>query len=348
MKQSFTIAKLAEIVGGTLRGDGSAVIDGVAEVSAAQPNQATWVTRGQYAKKLPASRAGVVLVAPDFGATPMPAILCARLDRAVALLLGAFARPPDHPALGVHPTAVIDPTARIGPNAAIGPHVVIGPGVRVGASCVLCAGVFLGREATIGDDCVLWPNVVVRDGCTLGNRVIVHPNAVIGADGFGYYRDAGHYQKVPHTGGVVLEDDVEIGACACIDRAKFADTVIGRGTKIDNLVQIGHNARVGTDCVLAGQSGVSGSVRIGHGCVIGGQVGIIDNLVIGDGASFGACAVVTRDVEAGQAVAGWPIQEISRALRTQALMIRLPELAAELKELAARVERLEASADHRS
>ncbi|MEK6799107.1 MAG: UDP-3-O-(3-hydroxymyristoyl)glucosamine N-acyltransferase [Planctomycetota bacterium] len=342
MSVSYTIVELAEIVGGTVRGESAGRIDGINDVSEATPTQATWVLRPGYAEKLSASRAGVVLVASDFGPTPMPAILCTNMERAVAQLLGAFARPISEPAKGVHPTAVIDPAAGVGRDVAIGPNVVMEGDVRVGRGCKLYAGVFLGRGAAIGDGCVLWPNVVVRDGCILGDRVIIHSNAVIGTDGFGYYFD-GCLRKIPHVGAVRIEDDVEIGACSCVDRAKFGFTIVGRGTKIDNLVQIGHNVRVGADCVLAGQVGVSGSVRIGDGCAFGGQAGAVDNVSIAGGTQLGARSLVTRDVPTGTTMSGWPLQELPRAMRTQALILRLPELAAQVKELAARVQKLEST-----
>lgn len=344
--KSYAIAQLAELVGGRVRGDGAAFITGVANLEDAGPNQAVWVSRAQYAAKVSASAAGVVLVPASFGATPMPAILCDDIHDSVARLLAAFATPEFRPAPGIHPTAVIDSTASLGERVSIGPHVFIGPGARIGDGCVLHAGVFIGRGTTLGVDCLLWANTVVRDGCRLGDRVTLHPCAVIGADGFGYYLKNGSLHKVPHTGGVVLEDDVEVGACTCVDRSKFGDTIVGRGTKIDNLVQIAHNVRIGPNCVLAGQAGVGGSTKIGSGCSLGGMVGIIDNLVVGDGASIGAGSLVTRNIEAGQAVTGWPVQEVAKALRSQALIARLPELAAQIKELLARVERLESSTDH--
>lgn len=344
--KSYAIAQLADVVGGQVRGDGSATITGVANIEDARADQAVWVSRAQYASKLRASKAAVVLVPNNFGETPMPAILCGDIHESVARLLGAFA-PPDHrPSPGVHATAVIDPTASLGDRVCIGPNVFVGPEARIGNGCTVHAGVFIGRGTVLGADCVLWANAVVRDGCRLGDRVTLHPCAVIGADGFGYYLKNGSLHKVPHTGGVVLEDDVEVGACACVDRSKFGDTIVGRGTKIDNLVQIAHNVRIGPNCVLAGQAGVAGSTKIGSGCSLGGMVGIIDNLVVGDGASIGAGSLVTRNIEAGQAVTGWPVQEVAKALRSQALIARLPELAAQIKELLARVERLESSTDH--
>ena len=346
MSRTYTVSQLADLVGGTLRGDGSALIAGVAEVSEAGPNEATWVSRSKYEAAIQGSRAGAVLVPRDFPATPMPAILCEHIDRAVAALLGAFAKPVSRPDPGIHPTAIVHSSARIGESPAIGPHVVVDAEVVVGARCVIHPGVFIGRRSVIGDDCEFWPNVVIRDGCTLGRRVIIHPNAVIGADGFGYYFDQGRHNKVPHGGGVFIDDDVEIGACSCVDRSKFGNTVIGRGTKIDNLVQIAHNCRVGSNNVMAGHSGLGGSVRTGVGCVFGGRVTVFDNVILENGVQFAAMSVVTKNTPARFAGMGNPAQDMQKELRERAALRRLPELLDRIKGLIERVERLEASAHH--
>ena len=347
MSRTYTIQELAERVGGTIRGEHEASITGVADVSEAGRTEATWVTGPKYAAKLAESKAGVVLVPTGSGPTPMAAIVCDVIDRSVAALLGAFARPISQPEPGVHATAVVHETAMIGANPAIGPHVAIDAGVSIGASCVIHPGVFIGRGTQVGDDCVLWAGAVIRDGCVLGDRVTVHSNAVIGADGFGYYFDDGRHQNVPHVGGVILEDDVEVGACTCIDRAKFGNTIIGRGTKIDNLVQIAHNVRVGEHCVFAGQAGISGSTRIGSHCVFGGRAGTEDNVTIGDGARLaGGLAVAAKDIAAGAMVSGWPARDHREELRDRAAVRRLPALAEQVKDLVARVKRLEAPADH--
>ena len=346
MSRSYTVSQLAQLAGGTLRGDGCGIITAVADVLEAGPDDATWVTRSKYRDAIRDSRAGVVFVPADFPATPMPAILSDHIERSVAALLNAFARPVSRPHPGVHSTAVVHETARIGESSAIGPHVVIDAEVSVGARCIIHAGVFIGRGSTIGDDCVIWPNAVIRDGCTLGSRVILHPNAVLGADGFGYFFEEGAYQKIPHGGGVLIEDDVEIGACSCVDRAKFGNTIIGRGTKIDNLVQIAHNCRVGKNCVIAGNSGFAGSVRTGDGCVIGGRVSVLDHNAIGGGVSVAAMAVVTKNIEDGATVGGHPAQDLRVELREQAALRKLPDLLARFKKLIERVERLETSAHH--
>jgi UDP-3-O-[3-hydroxymyristoyl] glucosamine N-acyltransferase len=349
MTRTYAIKELAAIVGGVVRGREAAVIAGVADVAEAEPDQATWISSPKYAAKLSTSRAGVVLVPKDFGETPMPAILCERVDRAVARLLGAFAPPMAQPELGIHGSAVVHETASVGPGCAIGPHVVIEADAYIGASCVIHAGVFIGQGTSVGEDCVIWPNAVIRDGCTVGNRVMIHPGAVIGADGLGFYFDEGRHNKVPHIGGVVLEDDVEVGACACIDRAKFGNTIIGRGTKIDNLVQLAHNVRVGEHCVFAGQAGISGSVRIGSYCIFGGKASAVNNVAIGEGARLaGGLAVAAKDLPPGVTVSGFPAQDHRRELRERALIRRLPNMDEQLKALLARVKRLEESADHQS
>jgi len=344
MKTSFELAQIADAVGGRLRGSSAVVITGVADVAEAGPGDITWVSNPKYAAKLGNSRAGAVLAPADFGATPMPAVLCARVDRSVAKLLGLFARPVSRPAPGVHSTAVVHPTAQIGPEPAIGPHVVIDAGVRIGAACVIHAGVFIGRDTHIGDNCLVWPNAVIRDGCIVGHRVEIHPNAVIGADGLGFYFDEGRHNKVPHIGGVVLEDDVEIGACSCVDRSKFGYTVVGRGTKIDNLVQIAHNAQIGAHCVFAACAGVAGSVRTGDYCVLGGRATVLDNLTIGDHVRFaGGLSVATKDIPAGMTVSGYPARDHREEMRDQASLRRIGKLTEQLKDLMSRVEHLEAS-----
>ncbi len=346
MSPTYTVGQLADLVGGTVRGDASVVIRGVADVSEAGPDQVTWVNRDAYIEKLKASRAGAVLVLTNFGDTPMPAILCAKIEPSVAKLLGAFSTPISKPNPGIHLTAVIHPSVRIGANPSIGPHVVIDADVQIGERCVIHAGVFIGRGTTIGDDCFLWPNVVIRDGCALGHRVIIHPNSVIGADGFGYYFDQGRHNKIPHIGDVILEDDVEIGACTCVDRSKFGNTVVGAGTKIDNQVQVAHNVRIGRHCILAGQSGIAGSVRIGDYCVFGGRAASLDNVAVGDRVTVASLAVVAKDIPDGLTVSGFPARDHREELRERALVRRLPKLAGQLKDLIHRVEQLEASTHH--
>jgi UDP-3-O-[3-hydroxymyristoyl] glucosamine N-acyltransferase len=287
-----------------------------------------------------------VLVPKSFADTPMPAILCEKIEQSVAALLGVFSRPVSRPGPGIHKTAIIDPTVVIGDSPSIGPHVVIDIGVRIGARSVIHSGVFIGRDTVLGDDCEIWPNAVIRDGCALGSRLVIHSCAVIGGDGFGYYFDGKQHIKIPHVGGVIIEDDVEIGACACVDRAKFGNTIIGQGTKIDNQVQIAHNCRVGRHNVIAGQTGMAGSVRTGDFCVLGGRAVLFDNLSIGQHVQIGGMSVVTKDLPDGLKASGHPAQDIQTELRERAAVRRLPGYYDKIKEIIERVERLEASAHH--
>lgn len=345
MSQTATLAELAEAVQGSVRGDETVRIAGVAGLSEAGADQITWMAHARYADRLSGSRAAAVVVRPDFGPTPMPAVLHDQPDWAIAVILERFAPPPDRPPRGVHPSAVIDPSATLSDSVAVGPHVIVGPQARIGERTILHGGCYVGAETTIGDDCELFPAVVIRERCTLGHRVVLHPGAIVGADGFGYVCRNGVHQKVPQIGTVVIEDDVEIGANACVDRAKIGRTLIGRGTKIDNLVQIAHNVTIGPGCILAGQVGLSGSVTLGSYVLLGGQVGVADHVRLGDGLQAGAQAGLTKSLPAGAVVNGMPAVDNRQHLREQARVRQLPKLSETVKDLLRRVDALERSTD---
>jgi UDP-3-O-[3-hydroxymyristoyl] glucosamine N-acyltransferase len=345
MSTPLTLAEIAALVGGEVRGAGERRITGIAPLHAASASDITWIVHPKHRQALAESKAGAVLVNERFGNTPMPAVVCANVERAVAQLLGAFGPPPPTPEPGVHPSAVVAAEARLGEGVSVGPYVVIGPRATIGARTILHAGVHVGEDCAIGADCRLWNHVVVRERCRLGDRVIIHPGAVIGADGFGYYFDGGRHNKVPHPGIVVIGNDVEIGANACIDRSKSGATTIGDGVKIDNLVQIAHNVEIGANSVICAQVGIAGSARLGRMVVLGGQVGIRDNIVLHDGVLVAACSCVPQDVPAGTRMSGVPAVESRQFLRENASLHRLPELVAEFARLAKRVEKLEAAAD---
>lgn len=340
--------EIARAVGGAATGSSNVRITGVADLSEATPTDAAWVSHPRYADKLASSRAGVVLVPNDFGTAPMPIIRCEKIDRSVAQLLALFAPAPPGPVVGIHPTAVIDPAAVIEAHCAIGPHVVVDAQACIGAGSILHAGAYVGARSTLGRHCVLWPNVTVSHDCFLGDRVVIHAGSVIGGDGFGYYFDAGTHHKVPHIGSVRIEDDVEIGACSCVDRSKFGFTVVGRGTKIDNLVQIAHNVRLGEHCVIAGHTGIGGSVRTGDYCVFAGCSGAFDNLSIGSRATIAGGSMTAKDVPDGLTVSGLPAQDHRKELRVHAALRRLPDLVEQVKQLRARVQQLENAAHHRT
>jgi UDP-3-O-[3-hydroxymyristoyl] glucosamine N-acyltransferase len=270
----------------------------------------------------------------------MPVLIVDHADLAMARVAELFAPPVPRPPVGIDKSAQVAPAAKIADGVAIGPGVYIGPGARIGARSVLHANVYVGADTTIGDSCELFPNVVVRERCTLGNRVIIHACSAIGSDGFGYRWDGQRHAKIPQIGTVIIEDDVEIGSCSCVDRAKFGVTRIGRGSKLDNLVQIAHNVTIGPHCILAGQAGTAGSASLGAGVMLGGQCAVNDHTSMGDRSMLAACSGALSDVEPGQVVSGLPAIPHRQFLREQAALRKLPELRAEVRKLQAELESL--------
>jgi len=335
------LRELAGRLGCELRGDGDVEVAGVAGIEQAGPGDVTFLANPRYAPHLAGTRAAAVILAPGHEA-PVPRLVTDQpylaFARAVAIL-----RPPSGPAPGVHPSAQVDPTAVLGAGAHVGALAVVGPGVRVGARTAIHPHVVLYEGVEVGEDCVLHSGVQVRERCRLGNRVVVQNGAVIGGDGFGFARDqAGRYQKFPQVGIVVIEDDVEIGALSAVDRAALGETRVGRGTKIDNLVQVGHSVTIGEDSVLAGQVGIAGSTRIGRRVTLAGQVGVAGHLALGDGVIATAQTGIPSSVEEGKVVSGYPAIENRAWLRASAVFARLPELQKRLRELERKLEALAA------
>jgi UDP-3-O-[3-hydroxymyristoyl] glucosamine N-acyltransferase len=333
------LRELAERLGCELRGDGDVEVGGVAGIEQAGPGDVTFLANPRYAPRLADTRAAAVILAPGHEA-PVPCLFTDQpylaFTRAVAVL-----RPPSRPAPGVHPSAQVDPTAVLGPDVHVGALAVVGPGVRLGARSAIHPHVVLYEGVTVGEDCVLHSGVQVRERCRLGNRVVVQNGAVIGGDGFGFARDGGgRYQKFPQVGIVVIEDDVEIGALSAVDRAALGETRIGRGTKLDNLVQVGHSVAIGEDSALAGQVGVAGSTRIGSRVTLAGQVGVAGHLKIGDGVVATAQTGIPGSVEEGAVVSGYPAIENRAWLKASAVFAKLPELQRRLRELERKVESL--------
>ncbi len=326
------LREIAERLGCVLRGDGEVDIRRVAGIERASEGDLTFVANPKYAAQLAATRASAVIVHPETS-TPLPALLTHNpylaFARAVALL-----HPEPRPAAGIDPSAHVDPSAVLGEGVHVGALAVIGPGVRIGARSVIHPHVVVYADAAIGKDCRIHSAAQVREGCRLGDRVVVQNGAVIGSDGFGFAKDdAGRYEKIPQRGIVVIEDDVEIGALTAIDRAALAETRIGRGTKIDNLVQVGHSVSVGEDSVLAGQVGIAGSSRLGRRVTLAGQVGVAGHITIGDGAIATAQTGIPSDVPAGALVSGYPAIDNRAWLKASAVFAKLPELLKRLREL---------------
>jgi len=350
MSRTLRVAELASLVGGRVIGDADRAISGVSTLEAAAPHDLTYVESARYVRQLQATRAGAVLV-PD-GVDPPARLSAIRVTHpALAMVVVIDALLPATRAItSVSPLAVVPADARLGPDVGIGPYAVLGDEVEVGARTEIHPGVTIGPRTRIGEDCVLHAGVHVYADTIIGDRVILHSGSVIGADGFGYVREplpteAGEpfrHRKVRQVGRVVLEDDVEIGANSAVDRAALSETRIGRGTKIDNLVTIGHNSRVGRHCIVVGQTGLSGSSTLGNYVTLAGQVGVTGHLTIGDGAVVGAQSGVTKSIAPGHVVLGSPAVEGGRAKRALALLEWLPQFKKRLAAHDARLRALEA------
>lgn len=331
------LAEVADLVGGRLHnGDPEAEIRGVQTLRAATEDEAAFLANRRYKADFMRSRAGVVLVGEDvFPDCQRPIIRTRDPYLAFAKLQRHFY--PEPKAQGRrHPKAVIAPTAELAEDVDVAAGVVIGENVRIGAGCRIGEGCIIAPEVSIGRGCLLHPRVVIAAGCVLGERVIIQAGAVIGSDGFGYAWDGEKHVKIPQTGRVILEDDVEIGANSCIDRGTIGDTVIGRGSKLDNLIQIGHNVEVGAHSIMASQVGISGSTQIGRGCQFGGQAGLAGHLQIGDGCRLAAQSGVMSDLPAGGTYAGSPAMPHRLWLKVSALLLRLPQIWQDLGKLKAK------------
>jgi UDP-3-O-[3-hydroxymyristoyl] glucosamine N-acyltransferase len=329
---TYTTDDLARHVRGELRGRSDLVVTGVNALADATEREITFIADASHARAWAGARAGAAVISAGIepaGHDPesRALIVVPRAALAMVELLRLFAPPTPQPEPGVHPTAIVHAGATIGRDACIGPYVTVDDGATIGDRAVLHAGVRVGADVRIGDDSVVHANTVIRERCRIGRRVVLHSNVSVGSDGFGYEPapDGSGLIKVPHIGTVSIEDDVEIGAGSCIDRGKFGATVIGEGTKIDNLVQIAHNCRIGRCCVVAGQTGFSGSVIVGDGVTIAGAVGVADHVTIGSGATIAARSGVMKDVPAGETHGGTPACEAGIALRQTAALRKLPD-----------------------
>jgi UDP-3-O-[3-hydroxymyristoyl] glucosamine N-acyltransferase len=345
---TFTLAELAARVGGEVLGDGALVVEGVAPLEAATPAQISFFSNKKYRKAFEASRAGAVVVEPNVEGPAGRTVLKVPGAYLAFAKISTLFHPPVEAMPEVSPAAFVHPAAKVHPSAQVMPFACVGPGAEVGARTIVHPGVIIGEGAKVGEDCLLYPNVVIRERCVVGDRVILQPGCVIGADGFGFALDLagdGHgprHYKVPQAGVAIIEDDVEIGANSCVDRATLGATRVCRGAKIDNLVQIAHNVEIGPLSILASQVGISGSTKLGMGVVAWGQAGIVGHLTLGDRAEIVAQAGVTADVPPGARVAGSPAKPDVQWARNAAVSDRLVEMWRDLRELKKEVERLRA------
>lgn len=352
--RSLTVSELAENIGGRVFGDESALISGIASLETAEEGDIAYVEDPKHFDAAKASRASCLIVPNGFRTSTSEAsedgsprsespvlVEVARPKLAFALIAKVL-QPPKTREPSIHPTAVIAETADVALTAYVGPHVSIGEDTRIGVGTRIEAGVVIGDGVTVGADCVLHPNVTLYDRVTLGDRVVLHAGVCIGADGFGYVRGDISYHKFPQIGTVIIEDDVELGAYSCVDRAALGQTRIGRGTKIDNMVHVGHNCDIGERVVIAAQTGISGSVIIEDDAVIGGQVGFGDHTRVQKGAVIGSKAgILPGKIVRPGVWWGIPVQPLDEYKRMNAHLGRLPQMREEIKELRERIRQLE-------
>ena len=329
--KKFTIKEINQAVNGTLAGNPTILITGVEQISEATKNHLTFIGERKYIKLWDQSSASAAIVNDNLDIEPgkdRALVRVADADLALAQVLQLYEPEPPKCEPGIHSTAVVDSTAKIGAGSAIGAGCYIGPGVVIGKNTKLYPNVTVLDDSRIGSETIIWSGTVIRERCCLGNYCIIHPNVTIGADGFGYRPspDGRGLVKIPQIG------KVEIGAGSCVDRGKLSTTSIGDGTKIDNLVQIAHNCKLGRSCVIAGQSGLAGSVTIGDGVIMGARAGVNDHVIVGAGAKLGGNAGVISDVAPGKTLLGLPADDYRQTLRLWAAQKQLPDLIKQMKK----------------
>ncbi len=337
------VKKAAELFGGKIFGNENVTFSQISRIDEAQPGDLTFLYLPNYEKYFPETKASVIIVKPDFKRVrdDITYIVTDKPHEAVREIVVKFFTP-EIKFKGIDPTAQIDASAKLGENVTIGKNVVISEGCEIGDNSIILHNTVLMENVKIGKDCLIYPNVTIREECSLGDRVIVHPGTVIGADGFGYTTDEkGVYHKVPQIGRVEIGDDVELGANVCVDRAAIGVTRIGNGVKLDNLVQVGHNVRIGDHTVMSGQSGVSGSAKIGKHNIIAGQVGIAGHIELADGVIVGAQSGVSKSLNKPGKYFGYPAKEWGQSLRLESHIRNLPDYAKRIKELEKKISELE-------
>jgi len=325
--KTYTIQEINQVIKGEIVGNTTAIITAPEQLEEAKDTEISFIGNKKYEKFWSDSKACVAVVNQDISIEPgenRAFIKVSNADLAMSQVLEMFAPPTPVFSVAIHPTAVVDASAKIGLGTNIGAGAYIGPNVIIGDNVLIYPNVTILDESTIGNQTTIWSGTVIRERCHIGSHCIIHPNATIGADGFGFRPDPERgLVKIPQIGNVIIGNGVEIGANSCVDRGKFSSTIVGDGCKIDNLVQIGHNSKLGKFCIMAGNSGLAGSVTLGNGVIIGGSASIKDHTVIGDGAIVGAGSGVTGDIPAGKTMLGYPAVEARDALKQWAILKRL-------------------------
>jgi UDP-3-O-[3-hydroxymyristoyl] glucosamine N-acyltransferase len=343
----LTLASIAEVIEGEIRGDANVTISGAASFEDAKANEITFAGQSKFLKRIDETGAGAIIVPKDFDAGSRIVIRVHNPQLAFIKVLNLF-HPSVKPSSGISPNAHIGKTFFCGQDISIAPYAVVGDNVTLGHRVVIHSSVVIGDNVVIGDDVLIYPNVTILERCIIGDRVIIQAGTVIGSDGFGFVPDGNHYYKIPHLGIVKIDNDVEIGAQNAIDRATFGKTWIQSGVKTDNLVHIAHNVTVGENTLLVGQVGISGSVTIGKNAILAGQAGISGHLTIGNHAVIGPQAGVAKSVPDGETVSGSSAIPHRQWLRVQRVLPKLPELARKLSEMERRLEEVEEKQNERN
>lgn len=336
-----TLKEIAKLIDGTIIGDEEINITGISGIKEAKKGDITFIANSKYMSLMDATNASAIITSSDVDSGPKTIIKTDNPSLAFSRLVSLLAPNEDKHPEGIHSTAIVGNNVKLGKNVAIQAYVVVEDYAEIDDNTVLYSGVYLGHHAKIGKNCIIYPSVSIRERVTIGDRVIIHSGSVIGSDGFGFATVKGVHHKIPQIGTVAIEDDVEIGANVTIDRARFDKTVVGRGTKIDNLVQIAHNVIIGENSIVVAQAGISGSTVIGKEVILAGQSGVVGHVNIGDGAIVAAQAGVTKSVPPNTKVSGYPAKPHSIAKRVNACVQRLPEMMKTIKELQNRIEELE-------
>jgi len=335
-----TLKELAEWLGGKVVGDGDVEISGVASIDEANPGEITFIANPKYLPKLAQTKASAVIVSPEVTQAEKPLLCVPNPYLAFAKVVSLCSSQPYQPK-GIDAQAWVSPTAQLGKDLTLYPFVYVGDRCRIGDRVTLYPGVFIGEDASVGEESILYPNVSVYSRTVIGKRVILHSGVVVGSDGFGYAKDGKKNVKIPQVGTVEIEDDVEIGSNTTIDRAALGKTIIRRGVKIDNLVQVAHNVIIGEDSIIVAQVGISGSTKIGSNVTLAGQVGVVGHIEIGDNVMVGAQAGVTHDLPANQGYVGSPALPHREFLRAITVFPKLPEMKKTLNEIEKRLKELE-------
>jgi UDP-3-O-[3-hydroxymyristoyl] glucosamine N-acyltransferase len=331
----FTVRQLAEKIGAEFTGDGEALIHSAAPIESAGPGQVTFLSNPVYKKYLATTRASAVVVGRDMTVEGPAAIIARNPYLAFSHIIDFIYPPVYEEVWGIHPTAVIADSARLPDKIRIGPHVVIEDNVIIGEKTVVGAGTFIGTKTRVGSGCTIAPNVSIMHDCRLGDNIIIHAGTVIGSDGFGFApsEPGQEFKKIRQVGWVEIGDNVELGANVTVDRGAIGPTIIGRGVKIDNLVMIAHNVKIGENSIIVAQVGISGSTKLGKSVILAGQVGLVGHIEIGDGAVVGAQSGISKSLEGGRTYFGYPARPIGEAKRLEAALRNLPDLLKRVRQI---------------